>query len=85
MWIGAGDTLLQVSSATLWKKLRKAGRDGGTIGADWDPTPMQIPLFATRNCWHLFKGPNLAPIYSQGSLTATRRATGAALTAAAQS
>jgi hypothetical protein len=33
-----------------------ACRGGVTIGADWDPTPTQISLFATRNFCRLLKG-----------------------------
>ena len=39
-----------------------ARRGGVTIGADWDPTPTQISLLATRNCCRLLKGASSAPI-----------------------
>jgi hypothetical protein len=52
--------------------LRKAGRGGVTIGADWDRTPTQILLFATSNWHRSFKRLGSAPIHTQPILAAAR-------------
>ena len=46
---GRGQAVADIGSNALWR-LRNASRDGISIGADRDPIPTQIPLFARRNC-----------------------------------
>jgi len=49
------------------KATKKVYSGWGTIGADRDPTPMPIPLFAARNCRRYFRELSSAPIHTQAA------------------